>query len=109
MYGSYRPRRRWLRWSLLYVAGVLAVAVVGLVIEAAVSPSSGHPQASGPAVPLFPATGTQGSPAPSTAASGGLPLAGPLPVVQGRELVNGVYLGFPHSTAGAVSAADSRC
>ena len=106
MYDSYRPRRRWLRWSLLYVAGVLAVAVVGLVIEAAVSPGSGHPQASGAAVPVFPATGTQVSPVPSTAASGGPPLPGPLPVVQGRELVNGVYLGFPHSTVGAVSAAD---
>jgi hypothetical protein len=27
-------------------------------------------------------------------------------VVQGRELVNGVSLGYPHSTQGAVSAAD---
>ena len=27
-------------------------------------------------------------------------------MIQGRELINGVYLGFPHSTAGAVSAAD---
>ncbi len=27
-------------------------------------------------------------------------------VVQGTQLVNGVYLGFPHSTVGAVSAAD---
>jgi hypothetical protein len=106
MYGSYRPRRRWLRWSLLYVAGVLAVAVVGLVIEAAVSPGSGHPPASGSAVPVSPATGTQVSPVPSAAASDRPPLPGPLPVVQGRELVNGVYLGFPHSTAGAVSAAD---
>jgi hypothetical protein len=106
MYGSYRPRRRWLRWSLAYVAGVLAVAVVGLVIEAAVSPGSGHPQDSGSAFPTSPATGTQVSPAPSAAASSSPPLSGPLGVVQGRELVNGVYLGFPHSTAGAVSAAD---
>jgi hypothetical protein len=104
MYGSYRPRRRWLRWSLLYVAGVLAVAVVGLVIEAAVSPGPGHPQAS--ALPVSPATSTQASPAPNVAANSGTPLPGPLPVVQGRELVNGVYLGFPHGTAGAVSAAD---
>lgn len=107
MYGSYRPRRRWLRWSLLYLAGVLAVAVIGLVIDAAVSPGSGHPRASGSAIPVSPAaTGTHVSPAPIVAASGGRPLPGPLPVIQGRELLNGVYLGFPHSTAGAISAAD---
>ena len=27
-------------------------------------------------------------------------------MIQGTQLINGVYLGFPHSTAGAVSAAD---
>ena len=62
MYGSYRPRRRWLRWFLVYAAGVLAVAVIGLVIEAAVSPGSGQPQDSGSAFPVSPAAGTRASP-----------------------------------------------
>lgn len=104
MYGSYRPRRRWLRWFLVYAAAVLAVAVIGLVIEAAVSPGSGQPQDSGSAFPASPATGSRAS-SPS-AGRGDRSLSGPLQVVTGSELVNGVYLGFPHSSAGAVSAAD---
>ena len=104
MYGSYRPRRRWLRWFLVYAAAVLAVAVIGLVIEAAVSPGSGQPQGPGSAFPASPATVSPASSPP--ARSGGRSLSGPLQVVPGSELVNGVYLGFPHSSAGAVSAAD---
>jgi hypothetical protein len=104
MYGSYRPRRRWLRWFLVYAATVLAVAVTGLVIEAAISPGSGQPQDPGSAFPPSPATGSRASSSP--AGSGGRSLSGPLQVVMGSELVNGVYLGFPHSSTGAVSAAD---
>jgi hypothetical protein len=44
--------------------------------------------------------------APKPAASPSATLDSPLQVIQGSELINGVYLGFPHSTAGAVSAAD---
>ena len=106
MYGSYRPRRRWLRWFLVWAGGTLAVAVVGLVIEAAVSPGTGQPQNPGSGFPVTPATSTSSGPAPSAAGSSSPALSGPLQVAAGRELVNGVYLGFPHSTAGAVSAAD---
>ena len=106
MYGSYRPRRRWLRWILVYAGGVLAVAVVGLVIEAAVSPGSGQPQASGSAVPALAGDERPGQPGAQARCERQPAASGPLQVVQGRELVNGVYLGFPHSTAGAVSAAD---
>src|SRR5580700_8470042 len=110
MHGSYRPRRRWLRWFLVWAGGTLAVAVIGLVIEAAVSPGAGQPQNPGSGFPVSPpppsAAGARSGPAPGAAGSGSPALSGPLQVVQGRELVNGVYLGFPHSTAGAVSAAD---
>jgi hypothetical protein len=106
MYGSYRPRRRWLRWFLVWAGGTLAVAVIGLVIEAAVSPGPGQPQNPRSSFPVPTAAGARPRPAPGTAGGGAPALSGPLQVVQGRELVNGVYLGFPHSTAGAVSAAD---
>jgi len=106
MYGSYRPRRRWLRWFLVWAGGTLAVAVIGLVIEAAVSPGTGQPQSPGSAFPVSPAASARSGPAPGTVGGGSPALSGPVQVVQGRELVNGVYLGFPHSTAGAVSAAD---
>ena len=104
MYGSYRPRRRWLRWFLVYAAAVLAVAVIGLVIEAAVSPGSGQPQDSNPAFPVLPVTGSRASSPP--AESGSRSISGPLQVITGSQLVNGVYLGFPHNSTGAVSAAD---
>lgn len=106
MYGSYRPRRRYLRWFLVYAGCTLAVAVIGLVIEAAVSPGPGQPQNSGSAFPASPTTSTPTSPAPSDGGNSSPALSGPMQVTQGRELVNGVYLGFPHNTAGAVSAAD---
>lgn len=110
MYSGYRPRRRWLRWFLVYCAVVLAIAVIGLVIEAATRSGPRQPQAFTPVVPtLAPAPSarpaTTSSRAPRPTASPSTPLDGPLEVIQGRELINGVYLGFPHSTAGAVSAA----
>jgi hypothetical protein len=106
MYGSNRPQRRWLRWFLVYGGVTLALAVAGLVVEAAISPGSEQSQSPASAFPAAPATGTRSSPAPSAAGDSSPALSGPLQVVQGRELVNGVYLGFPHGTAGAVSAAD---
>ena len=108
MYTRYRTRR-WLRWGLLYVAGVLVLMVAGLAIEAAVSPSRQAPQALPPtAVPVPPWASAAPSPAPSRtgpATTASAALAGPVQLVQGRDLINGVYLGFPHSIAGAVSAA----
>jgi hypothetical protein len=109
MYTRYRSRR-WLRWSLLYVVGVLALMVAGLVIEVAVRPGSQAPQALPPtAIPVPPWASSTTSPAigrtGQSAKASGTRLAGPVQLVQGRELINGVYLGFPHSIAGAVSAA----
>jgi hypothetical protein len=54
---------------------------------------------------------TSAAPSPTSAGkaaspAGSPPLAGPVQVIQGRQQVNGVSLGYPHSTVGAVSAAD---
>jgi hypothetical protein len=97
-------RRRWLRWGLLYCAGVLAVFVIGLVIEAAVSPGPKQPQALNPAVPSPPWMRSAALSPAQRAASPGQELTGPVAVVPGRQLINGVELGFPHSAVGAVSA-----
>lgn len=103
MYHENRTHRR-LRWALAYVFGVLALAVVGLVIEAAVSPGPKSPQSLPPTSLPTPPWVTS---APLPAASTHPALTGPVQLVQGRQLINGVYLGFPQSTAGAVSAADA--
>src|SRR6202044_2570724 len=67
---------------------------------------TGQPQSPGSAFPVSPAASARSGPAPGTVGGGSPALSGPVQVVQGREQVNGVYLGFPHTTAGAVSAAD---
>jgi hypothetical protein len=106
MYPGNRPRRRWLRWLLIYFAGVAALLTAGLVIEAAVTPGPTGPQAFDPVVPaLPPASGSPAAPKPAPTASSAAPLSGPVTVATGSELVNGVELRFPHSTVGAVSAA----
>jgi hypothetical protein len=106
MYPGNRPRR-WLRWLLVYCASVLAVMVTGLVIEAAVSPGAKQPQDLSPKVPTPPWASTPAPrPTSTPGESSGTPaLAGPVQLLPGREQVNGVALGFPQSTVGAVSAA----
>jgi hypothetical protein len=104
----YRPRRRWLRWILAYLAGTVAVMVIGLVIEAAVDPSPpGYTPFTG-ALPWASPSASLSQPVRHpvrVAPAGSASLSGPLTLVAGREVINGVELGFPHSTAGAVSAA----
>jgi hypothetical protein len=112
MYSDNRRRRRWLRWGLVWFLGTLALIVIGLVIEQAVGPGPGTgPQSLQPtAIPTPP---WAASPAPAMSpsetpavASASPALTGPLQLIQGSQEINGVYLGFPHSSAGAVSAAD---
>jgi len=99
---SYRVRH-WIRIGIGAAVGLLAAVAIGLVIEVGTGPHPA-PDDTPPTVPnLFSGYGTIPSPAPSATQPA---LSGPLPLIQGRELVNGVYLGYPHSTQGAVSAAD---
>jgi hypothetical protein len=115
------PRSRgWRRWRLLWLS-VLALTVftvIGLVINAGIDRAAPPPQAFPPtALPVppwdSPLSVAPSPPAPSVSSSrpvgasgGSTSLTGPVQVVQGATTVNGVWLGFPHSTAGALSAAD---
>src|SRR5579863_9278862 len=92
------PRYRRHLPLLLTGLAVLALAAVaiGLVIETAFggNPNPGF----SPPAPIPIATDIPTPPrhaAPS----------GPMQLLQGQDLVNGVYAGYPHSTRGAVSAA----
>lgn len=106
MYTTGKRRHRWLRWALLWAGVTAAIVVAGLVIEAAVTPAPKGPQSLMPAAPrVTSAPASPSSPMPSTASSTPA-FTGPVQVVAGTQEVNGVQLGFPHSTAGAVSAAD---
>lgn len=84
--------RKWVRISIAAAAGLLAAVAIGLVIEVATGP---HPDGT-----------TQPPPIPDLFGSSPAPTAGPMQVLQGRELVNGVRVGYPHTMQGAVSAAD---
>lgn len=103
-------RRPWTFWFLAWFFGTLAVMVIGLVIEQLVAPSPPSPLSEIPTEPAAspPASAPARTAAPSPRPTGGSPaLAGPLQLVPGRQQINGVELGFPHSTVGAVSAADA--
>lgn len=88
---------------------VIAVAVVGVVATAVgyvlgsggsaagQVPGSTNPGTSAPANQTGPAHGAAPTPTVSL---------GPIRLVQGTQLVNGLYVEFPHSTVGAISAAD---
>lgn len=79
----------------------MLLIAIGLVIETALGPEH-RPDLSPPTpIPLPGASSASPSPVPTP----GPALAGPLQVVQGRQLVNGIYLGYPRSMQGAVSAA----
>jgi hypothetical protein len=113
------PRSRWRHgWRLLWLSALALTAftVIGLVINAGLDRGTQPPQAFPPtALPVPPwDSPSPGSPAPSSvpsprpahASGSSTALAGPVQAVQGAMTVNGVWLGFPHSTVGAVSAAD---
>lgn len=101
MYG-YRRRRRWTFWFMVWFFGTLGVMVVGLAVQQLISPSPVQPCC---AVSVGPSS-SSAAPVPSQSA-GSPALTGPLQAVQGSQQINGVELGFPHSTVGAVSAADA--
>lgn len=88
---------------------VIAVVVVGVVATAVGyvlgSGGSAAGQASGS---TNPGASAPASTSGSTRANAPTPVAslGPIRLVQGAQLVNGLYVEFPHSTVGAISAAD---
>lgn len=88
MYPTNRWRRRWLRWLVVCGAAASAAIVVVLIIVAA-SPDSSHAARSTPA----------------DQATAPRPPNGPVTLIPGSKVINGVQVGFPHSTAGAISAA----
>jgi hypothetical protein len=77
-------RRRWLRWLVICGAAATAivVVVVVVVVTVAAGPSSSRPQVTQLATPH-----------------------GPVTLVPGARVTDGVQLGFPHTTVGAISAA----
>ncbi len=102
MYSRHPDRRRPARLAVALAAGLLILVALGLVIEVAAGPKP-KPNLSPPTpVPVPGASSGSASASPSPTPA----LSGPLQVVQGRDLINGVYLGYPHSPRGAVSAAD---
>jgi len=102
----YRTSRasRWLRWIAAYLAGVAVLAVIGLVVEAGLTSHDAKPQAIPPT--SLPTAQWQAM-TPAQGPATGPALTGPVQVIQGSQEINGVWLGFPHSTVGAVSAADA--
>jgi len=99
-----RRRRRVFPFVLLAVLGLLAFVAVGVAVESQLSPHGPKTYTPPGAIPP-PGSVTSVQPSPSVSASTTPVLVGPLKLVQGSELVNGVSVGYPHSTAGAVSAA----
>jgi hypothetical protein len=88
--------RRRIKGSITVTAAVLLITVITLVLTLA---PGQHPKSSAAKPKLAPPSASP--PQPTEAA-----LTGPLQVIEGSQLINGVYLGYPHSTQGAVSAAD---
>jgi hypothetical protein len=98
-----RPHaRRSIRIVIAAAIGLLIFVAIGLVIETALGPKPKQNLSPPTPVPVpGESSGSRSARPPKSPA-----LSGPLQVIQGRELINGVYLGYPHSTQGAVSAAD---
>lgn len=101
------PRRRVLPRLLAAVVVLLAAVAVGVAIESQLGPRAPKTYTPPAAVPLpGAAAGTlQPSSSASARPSAKAALTGPLQLVEGAQLVNGVRVGYPHSTVGAVSAA----
>jgi hypothetical protein len=95
------PRHR-PRLILFAVAALLLLVAIGLVIETAVGPKEKVNLTPPTPIPVPTGSNSAASATSAPAAS----LTGPIQIIQGSQLVNGVYLGFPHSTQGAVSAAE---
>lgn len=97
------PRTARRRLLLALAAAALLAATAVLLLAA-----PRHRGGGAAARPSAPAATLAASPAasPGAEATEGTPNIGPITLLSGKSLVQGVYLGYPHTTAGAVSAAD---
>lgn len=95
-----RPRRV-LPVLVVAVIGLLAFVAVGVAVESALSPHKPENTRPPAADPL---PGAQAS-TPRTTSAAPSPANGPITLVQGISLINGLRVGYPHSLTGAVSAA----
>jgi hypothetical protein len=94
------PRRRLLPLLLLAVVVFLACIAAGVAIESNGGSHAAKVYTPPAAIPApGSATGVDPTGSSTPAASG------PLKLVRGKRLVNGVQVGYPHSSVGAVSAA----
>ena len=98
-FAGHDQRRRTARRRLILTGAAVAAVAVGAVAAVVVATGSGH---GGPAKPTAAPVTTGGSAPPATGASG--PLAGGV-LPKARSVKQGVPVGYPHTTAGAVSAA----
>jgi hypothetical protein len=92
-----RQPRRAVRCGVLGAIVLLLIVVVGLVIQTTLGPRDAHGPGPIPPPAPEPVTRPSGTPSPDQ--------LGPVHVQQGRDLVGGVYVGYEHSTTGAISAA----
>lgn len=92
-----RQPRRAVRYAVLGAIVLLLIVVVGLVIETTLGPHDAHGPGPIPAPASEPITKPSETPSPNQ--------LGPVRIERGRDLVNGVYVGYEHSTPAAISAA----
>jgi hypothetical protein len=95
-----KPRRRTGRYAAVTVAGL--AALTGITYAVASATSGAHASAGSPSPRPNPAATTT---APSVVAPASSGSGTPMNLTRGSKLANGVSVGYPHTLAGAVSAA----
>lgn len=99
-----RPRRSRARLAAYGLIAALTIGVIGYAL------SSGGGHGSKPSATSHPSAGATaahagGAPSRASVPTEGATGLGVIHLVQGSTLINGMYLGFPHTTIGAISAA----
>lgn len=94
------PRRRTGRYAAFTVACLAALSGITYIVASAMSGT--HARADRPFSQQHLTSTTTGQPTVAPASSG---TVAPVALIRGSQLVNGVSVGYPHTLAGAVSAA----
>jgi len=95
------PRRRTGRYAALTAAGLAALTGIAYVVASAMSGT--HASAGSPSPRTNPVATVSAPSSVAPSSSGGS--SAPVALTRGSQLVNGVSVGYPHTLAGAVSAA----